>query len=150
MAKIGRPTMYTIDLAAEICDAIATTSKGLKKLCRENKHWPERQVIFRWLIKYTEFSDMYEKSKALQIQAMIDDVIDIADDTSSDVIIRIDKNGDEQEVCNTEYIARSRLRVDTRKWLASKLCPRLYGERKVNEVVSDDAKSLVERIIDKL
>jgi hypothetical protein len=32
-------------------------------------------------------------------------------------------------VCNSEFIARSRLRIDTLKWLASKLVPRLYGDK---------------------
>lgn len=29
--------------------------------------------------------------------------------------------------CDAEFIARSRLRIDTRKWLASKLAPKIYG-----------------------
>lgn len=42
MAKVGRPTEYSQELAEEICMAIACTAKGLRKLCKEHQHWPNR------------------------------------------------------------------------------------------------------------
>lgn len=147
---VGRPTKYTKELAEEICETIASSSKGLTRLCKENKNWPNRSNIMKWLRKYPEFRDLYTKSKQDQVDVFVDEILEIADDTSNDTLIRIDKNGEEQEICNSEWINRSRLRVDTRKWLAAKLCPRVYGERAIKEHVSEDAKSLIERIIDKL
>ena len=35
---------------------------------------------------------------------------------------------------NGEHIQRSRVRIDTRKWLASKLVPRMYGDAKEPEM----------------
>jgi hypothetical protein len=37
-----------------------------------------------------------------------------------------------------DHIARSKLRVDTRKWLLAKCLPKIYGDRVVNEVVGRD------------
>ena len=145
--KIGRPTLYNLKLAEDICDAISCTSKGLRRLCNEHEHWPDRVNVYRWIKKYPEFCNMYNKAKQLQIESFIDEVLEISDDTSNDTIIKRDNDGNEKEVCNSEYINRSRLRVDTRKWLAAKLCPRLYGERKEEKSTNE---SLLEKLIDKL
>jgi hypothetical protein len=122
----GKPTMYTKELAEEICIEISTSGHGLKRLCQLNTGWPTRKTIHMWRIKNEEFGDMYTKARLNQIECLVDDCLDIADDTSRDTII----NNAGNEVCNSEYVNRSRLRVDTRKWLASKLVPRIYGDKK--------------------
>lgn len=123
-SKRGRPTNYTIELAHEICKVVATTSKGIKALCRDNPTWPNPDTIFSWIIQLKEFSDQYARAKRIQIEVMIDEVLEIADDTSSDTVISEGKT-----TTDHEHINRSKLRIDTRKWLASKLCPRLYGDK---------------------
>jgi len=123
--KTGRPTDYNDELADEIVDAIATSNKGLITLCKENKHWPCRQVILRWRWKHEEFRYKYEEAKKQQVELLVDECIDIADNIYKDDIISEAGN----VVCNAEYINRSRLRIDTRKWLASKLAPRIYGDK---------------------
>ena len=66
------------------------------------------------------------------METLIDEIIDIADDASQD--INITEKG--KEICNSEFIARSRLRIDTRKWLASKLAPKIYGQNPVTLEIS--------------
>lgn len=145
----GRPSDYSIELAKEICDKIATSSKGLIRLCKENSHWPDRSTIFKWKIEHQQFSDMYYKAKDDQIDSIYDECLDIADDISNDTIIRVGKNGEETEICNSEYVNRSRLRIDTRKWCAERLRPKMFGAKK--EAESDDkTKSLLQTLIDKL
>ncbi|WP_133128538.1 hypothetical protein [Legionella nagasakiensis] len=122
----GRPSFYTLELTREICDTVASSSKGIKKLCEENPHWPNKDTIFTWLKNYPEFSDQYAQAKRCQIETLIDEILEIADDTSRDRI----KNEQGNVICNNELIARSRLRIDTRKWLASKLVPKVYGTSK--------------------
>jgi hypothetical protein len=125
----GRPTDYTRELGEEICHAIATSSKGLIALCKLNPHWPDRSNIFKWRRNNLEFRDLYEQAKKDQVEALVDECLDIADDTSRDSLTRINAEGEEYEVANTEYMNRSRLRIDTRKFLAAKLAPKLYGEK---------------------
>lgn len=121
--KIGRPTDYTPELAELICERIATHGVGLKKLCEMYDDMPEKITIRRWCIKDPQFRSQYARAKSLQIEALVDEIIEIADDATHDVII----NDKGNQVCNAEFIARSRLRIDTRKWLASKLAPKVYG-----------------------
>ena len=142
--KIGRPTDYNNDLARDICDTIASTSKGIKRLCGENAHWPHKDTIFTWLKNYPDFSDQYAQAKRCQIETFIDEILEIADDTSHDHVINEQGN----TVCDSEFIARSRLRIDTRKWLASKLVPKVYGVHHKDADVP--GSTLVEMLIEKI
>lgn len=129
----GRPSHYNEKIAREICDNIAISTDGIRKLCSKFPHWPNPDTIYQWRIKHPQFAEWYAKAKQDQIQAYVDEIAEIADDTSHDTLIRQNKNGDDYEVCNSEWINRSRLRVDTRKWIASKLMPKLYGERTITD-----------------
>lgn len=132
--KPGRPTTYTPELATEICDAIASSSKGIRKLCNENKSFPNPDTIYRWIKDIKDFSDQYARAKRQQIEVIVDEVIEIADDTSQDTLI----NDAGKVIINHEHINRSRLRIDTRKWLASKLAPKIYGERSEDQEIKNE------------
>jgi len=143
MTRTGRPTTFTPEIAEEICKTISCSSSGLRKLCKVNPHWPNANTIFEWRIKHPDFGEQYARAKEHQVQSLIDEIIEIADDTSQDLI----ESEDGKLKANHEHINRSRLRIDTRKWLAAKLCPRLYGNK-----VSDQPpmETLLEKLIDKL
>src|SRR5215467_15796926 len=57
-------------------------------------------------------------------------IAEIAEDATGDYL----KKEDGTLVVDHENIQRSRLRVDTMKWMASKLAPRKYGERVEHDV----------------
>jgi hypothetical protein len=139
----GVPLTYTKEIGEEICLKISTSGKGIVPLCKENPHWPCHQTIFEWRIKIKEFGDLYAKAKQDQIETLIDDCIDISDDTSHDTIIKQNRDGTEYETCNSEWINRSRLRIDTRKFLAQKLAPKIYGDKIQKE---DDEKNIADAI----
>jgi hypothetical protein len=127
---IGAPTLYNNDLANEICDAIADTFKSIKTLCKENPKWPKPRTIRTWIRENKEFQHMYALAKDDQADLFVEEMLEIADDTSNDTLIKYSKDGEPYEVCNSEWINRSRLRVDTRKWVASKYKPKKYGDIK--------------------
>jgi hypothetical protein len=60
---------------------------------------------------------------------MADELLEIADDASNDFMERKGKDGEAVMVVDHDHIARSRLRVDTRKWLLSKALPKVYGDK---------------------
>jgi len=135
---MGRHTEYTAELGREICETIATNGSGLATLCKANPHWPHRDTIYTWLRTQKDFADLYTQAKREQVTALVDDILEISDDSSRDVLIKQDKDGNDYEVFNAEFAARSRLRVDTRKWLAAKLVPRLYGENMLARELADE------------
>lgn len=121
----GRPSKYTKELAQKICLAISKSTIGLKRMCRENPEFPNADTIMEWKFAYPEFSVQYKAAKLLQADNFAEDIIDIADDDSQDAII----NDYGNVVQNAEFIARSRLRMDARKWIASRLLPKVYGDK---------------------
>lgn len=124
-AKKGRPTKYNDTLAKEICDTIASSSKGTKKLCFEHSHWPCQDTLFTWLKAYPEFSEQYALAKIFQVELLVDEILEISDDSSQDQ--HVNELG--ALVPNPPAINRARLKVDTRKWLACKLIPKVYGNK---------------------
>jgi len=72
------------------------------------------------------FHSFYTRAREIGYHRMADELIDIADDSSNDVMLKEGRNGTFAAV-DHENINRSRLKVDTRKWLLSKALPKLYG-----------------------
>lgn len=124
---------YTIEMAQKICRAVAVSSDSLIKICKDNPEFPNKNTIYAWRLDIPEFAEMYMNAKRVQADILVDELLTIADDSSQDVITRIDANGQEYQVANTEFISRSKARIETRKWLATKLLPRLYGDKISNE-----------------
>ena len=88
---------------------------------------PEESTIRTWALDDKDgFFTHY--TRAIQIRAIgwAEEIVEISDDGSNDTYI--DPNSG-QERTNAEVVARSRLRVDTRKWMLSKVLPKVYGEK---------------------
>jgi len=134
--KGGRPTMYTPELASEICADLAQ-GMSLRTVCKSDER-PSLQTIFNWFRKVPGFVEQYEKAKQESADAMSEEILDIADDGSNDWMER-EHGGSISWVTNGESMQRSRLRVDTRKWLMSKMKPKKYGEKLD---VTSDGKAL--------
>ena len=89
---------------------------------------PASSKVFRFLSKQLDFAEQYARAREMQAEAWADEILEIADDGTTDYITRVGRNGTEYEAVDQEHIARSRLRVDSRKWLMSKLAPKRYGD----------------------
>lgn len=82
----------------------------MRDICGED--WaPVRSTFFLWLYKHPEFSDLYANAKAALQESQTEEMLEIADDATPDTV----------------HLAK--LRIDTRKWLASKLKPKKYGDK---------------------
>jgi hypothetical protein len=86
---------------------------------------PAISTVFVWMHKYPIFMEHYAHARESQADTYADEIIDIADDGSGDWITDAEGNRRVDQDC----IARSRLRVDSRKWIASKLKAKKYGEK---------------------
>lgn len=82
-------------------------TKILKK-----KGMPCYETVCRWLRKgeNEEFSEMYARAREDQADNMADQIVEISDNEEEDP-------------------QRSRLKIDARKWVASKLKPKRYGDK---------------------
>lgn len=146
---IGRPTDYTPELADDICARLAE-GESLRSVCRDES-MPDKSTVFRWLRLYQDFCDQYARAKEESADAMAEEVLDIADDGTNDWMEKHGKDGESLGYqLNGEHIQRSKLRVDTRKFLMAKMKPKKYGERlginlggqKDNPIVTVDASKI--------
>jgi len=86
---------------------------------------PDAATVFRWLAVNESFREQYTRAREAQADAMLEEILQIADDGANDTYE--DEEGNRRT--DQDVIARSRLRVDTRKWAMSKMAPKKYGEK---------------------
>lgn len=122
----GRPTIYTQDLADEICEQLAM-GISMRTIASDEK-MPAMSTLFKWLREIDEFSEQYAKAKQESADAMAEDVIYIADTPVMGEIRTIRPDGS-IEVKQDEMLGHRRLQIDTRKWLMAKMKPKKYGDR---------------------
>jgi len=126
MAKrVGRPTTYTMELALEICDLIADGTP-LVKIC-EAVGMPDRSTVRKWRIENEQFSTMYAQAREEFADSLVDQILPLADESRLGVKTKNGPNGIEETT--GDMVERTRLQLDSRKWLASKILPKKYGEK---------------------
>lgn len=141
MSETGRPSIFTDELAATILERLAD-GESLRSICAD-EGMPNRSTVFRWLSQNDEFRDQYAHAREEQADALFDELLEIADDGSNDWMER--RNGDGEcigWVENGEALRRSALRIEARKWMASKLLPKKYGDRSQMEVSGPNGGAL--------
>jgi hypothetical protein len=129
---VPRSTVYTAELAETICARLAQ-GESLRKICG-HESMPDKATVLRWLAKdkHAAFRDRYALARELQADLLADEILEIADDSSKDMkLVEVDE-GPPVKIVNHEHIQRSRLRVDVRKWYASKVAPKKYGDWLLN------------------
>lgn len=107
-------------------EKLSTSNEGAQKIA-ESIGIP-KTTLWRMLEEDLELRGRYARAKEMQADFLVQEMLDIADDSTNDTEIK--NFGDSTvEVENKEWTNRSRLRVDTRKWIASKLFPKKYGDK---------------------
>ena len=123
----GRPSKYTPEIAEEICERLAK-GESLRSICMDER-FPSDVAVRQWHLEDVNgFSAQYAKARDAGLEAMAEQLTDIADNGANDWMERNDPDNPGYAL-NGEHIARSRLRVDTRKWYLSKLAPKRYGDK---------------------
>jgi hypothetical protein len=120
----GRPSSFTEDRAAEIC-ARLVEGESLKSICRDEK-MPDIKTVYLWMAQNEIFLHQYTKAREDQADTLADEILAIAEESPMMTIANDD--GVSQRLDPTG-INRNRLRVDARKWVASKLKPKKYGDK---------------------
>lgn len=117
---------YDAKVAMHICDLIIEghTMRSIET----QPGMPTAKTIMRWLAAHEDFLAAYQRAKEIQTESMEEEIVEISDDSSKDVIEKIGKDGKPYTVIDHEVVNRSRLRVDTRKWIMSKRAPKRFGD----------------------
>lgn len=119
------PIEYSDKMVDTLCDLISTSEFGLRRIVKDNPGLPAVSTIMKWLAdgNHPYLVEQYARAKELQADYIVDQAFEIADDNSNDTLST--EKGDFE---NKEWVNRSRLRVDLRKWKAARLAPKKYGD----------------------
>lgn len=118
--KLGRPTDYTKDMADKICEKISG-GLSLRAICAE-PGMPARGTVYRWLIENADFQDQYTRAREKQADYFAEEIIEIADSAEAE----------------SAAVSKAKLQIDARKWAASKIAPKKYGDKQEVDVKSSD------------
>jgi hypothetical protein len=117
----GRVSTYTKERGALICERLAK-GETLASICRE-AGMPGYSTVHDWIAAHKEFAGCIAQARARGFDVIAEDCLAIADETSRDTIYT-----EQGERPDSEWIARSKLRVDTRLKLLAKWDPKRYGD----------------------
>lgn len=107
----GRPTEYTDETFDSICAQLAD-GKSLKRIC-EADDMPDKATFYRWINNNQDLCDKYARAKDDSADALSEDIQNIADDVLAG---KYEPNN-------------ARVAIDAKKWIASKLKPKKYGDK---------------------
>jgi hypothetical protein len=115
-AKMGRPSLYSDEMAQKICEHLIQ-GKPLTPARTRKSGLPNPSTIFRWIEERDDFRERYVRAREFQAYVYADETIDIAD--------------------TEEDAAKARNRIEIRKWHAAKMAPKVYGDLQRVEVTAD-------------
>ena len=153
--KTGRPTLYSKEKTDLICKLIAS-GQPLTKICAM-ENMPCMSTVMNWLWQESpyreDFLERYARAREQQAEILADQIISIADDDSEDIIFAESNDASGMTAipkANREFIQRSNLRVEARKWVAAKLLPKKYGDKKevkVDATITHEGSDELKQII---
>jgi hypothetical protein len=121
----GKPITDWAAVIPAICGRLAN-GESLRAICK-SPEMPSRASVMERLVTDAHFREAYEIARAIQAETLADELIEISDDGTNDWM-KVHGKNDTGWRLNSENVQRSRLRVDTRKWVLSKLLPKKYGD----------------------
>lgn len=120
-------TRFTQEIFDKICERIAS-GESLRKICKDDK-MPNLTSVWKWLNDNEELSKQYARAREEQAELFADEITEICD-----AIIPVDAFGK----IDAGAVNQARLRIDSRKWIASKLKPKRFGDyTKIQAEVKD-------------
>jgi hypothetical protein len=125
--------MFTQEIADRICERLSL-GESLRSICRD-AGMPNASTVLRWA-EAEPFAQQYAQARARGYALLGDEIIDISDEEVT--MVRRDKHAAKDDenpdamvevVFDAAAVARNRLRVDARKWMLSKMLPKVYGDK---------------------
>ncbi len=118
---------YTPGLGHLICDRLAE-GRTLRDVCRDKDIPVDERTVRRWAMNaQTPFAQEFEMARLIGFLSIAEEMLEIADDGSNDWANRITRNGHTIRTFDYEHVERSKLRIETRKWLLAKALPKMFG-----------------------
>lgn len=136
---------YKKEMHDFICDLIAS-GKSLNEIAGttiDDKKIPQQHTIRAWITQYPDFASDYARAREIRTENFAEEIISIADDDKNDYGYKEDGTA----CILPDNVRRSTLRVDARKWIASKMLPGRYGDKQSVEHSGQVEHIITHRIV---
>jgi len=126
--------VLTPEQKAKACyEILAKVDKGqsLRSICETGDDWIPGESTFRaWCDNDADLFARYARAREVRADVIFEEMLDIADDGTNDWMERKNADGSLGDtILNGEHVQRSKLRIDARKWMLSKMNPKKYGDK---------------------
>lgn len=124
--KRGRPSKYTPELAAEICERLST-GEPLAQICRD-EHMPSDGVVRDWQEKDEKFSHAIARARIDGFDRLAAECLQIANTPLIGEEFEETDDG-KTKVKRGDMLGHRKLQIETRLKLLAKWDPKRYGDR---------------------
>jgi hypothetical protein len=139
----GRPSLYTAALAEKICKRLADGESLLK--ISQDAGFPGEATIRAWALDDVGgFSANYARARAIGYEKLADEILNIAD--TPVIGSKSVSKATGLEITEGDMIEHRRLQVEARKWMLSKMLPKVYGDRQHVEMEVIDKTPMADRM----
>ncbi len=148
---VGAPLTYDRPLVVEFVLTELKKGRSLNEICTSRSDLPHSHTFMEWVLENDPpgLVDAYARAREFGYRALADEIIELTNRTHEWVTIhKQDSDGnylfDEKGEpvldkilmpLNSDVIAHRRLQIDTRKWILSKVLPKIYGDKVTQELV---------------
>jgi hypothetical protein len=127
----GRPTPFNKEIAEQILIEVATTMRPIDDILTSIKPFTISYIVFlRWLNDYPHFRVDYARARESKGDTLVEGILKLISSDSKDMV----------------EVADKKLKIDTLKWVASKLFPRRYADNLELPAPTEDKAKQVFRI----
>lgn len=117
---------YSAELGIEICTRLAQ-GESLSSICK-SEGMPSKSAVVMWAANPEHpISEHYARAREVGYRLLADEIIEISDTPLMGVKTKTGPNG--TEVTEGDMIEHRRLQIDSRKWMLSKMLPKIYGDK---------------------
>lgn len=129
--KIGRPSKYTPELAAEICERLST-GETMRQICRD-AHMPHWTKVYDWLAKDPDLSVRVARAREAGFDALAEEALEISNTPhlGQKKVFSSGAGEDEDSMTVTEedMLGHRKLQIETRLKLLACWNPKKYGNK---------------------
>lgn len=116
---VGRPSVFSQELIDKICELISN-GMSLRAVCSQ-EGMPSTATVCKWLSENQEFSEQYARAREKQADYFVEEIIEIADSVEAE----------------SAAVSKAKLQIDARKWAASKIAPKKYGDKVEQQITGN-------------
>jgi hypothetical protein len=129
--KIGRPSKYTPEIAAEICERLGR-GETMRQICRD-EHMPHWTQVYEWLARDDSLSLRVAHAREAGYDALAEEALEIADTPrlGAKKVFSSGAGEDEDSMTVTEedMLGHRKLQIETRLKLLACWNPKKYGSK---------------------